>query len=108
MTWVAKTIRRMTFRKELEVWERKVANCEVKLQALWSIAKSLMKRDCPKAQTAVHGPLGITYRSNEKANVIAACLENQFTSHNLWDENQERAVESRVQVQVLLTSVDDT
>jgi hypothetical protein len=34
-----------------------------------------MKRDEPKAPTAVHGPSGITYQPNEKANVIADCLE---------------------------------
>jgi hypothetical protein len=40
-----------------------------------------MKRDGLKAPTAVHGPLGITYHPNEKANAIADCLENKFTSH---------------------------
>jgi hypothetical protein len=49
-----------------------------------------MQRDEPKAPTAVHGPLGIIYHPNEKANVIADCLENQFTSHDLCDENHER------------------
>jgi hypothetical protein len=38
--------------------------------------------------------------------VIADCLENQFTSHDLCDENHKRQVEGRVQV--LFTSVDDT
>jgi hypothetical protein len=44
----------MTRRKGL------VGNCEVTPQALCPIAKSLMKRDGPKAPTALHGPLGIT------------------------------------------------
>jgi hypothetical protein len=65
-----------------------------------------MKRDEPKAPTAVHGPLGITYHPNEKANAIADCLANQFTSHDLCDENHERRVKTRVQA--LLASVDDT
>jgi hypothetical protein len=34
-----------------------------------------MKRDGPRAPTAVHGPLRITYHPNEKANVTADCLE---------------------------------
>jgi hypothetical protein len=38
--------------------------------------------------------------------VTADCLENQFTSHDLCDENHERRVETRVQA--LLASVDDT
>jgi hypothetical protein len=52
-----------------------------------------MKRDGWKAPTAVHGPLGITHHPNGNANAI--CLENQFTSHDLCDENHEREVESR-------------
>jgi hypothetical protein len=65
-----------------------------------------MKRDGPKAPTAVHGPLGITYHLNEKTNVIVDCLENQFTSHNLCDENHELQVERRVKS--LLASVNDS
>jgi hypothetical protein len=57
----------MTRRKALERWETKVGNCKVTPQALWPIAKSLMTRDEPKAPTAIHGPLGITYQPNEKA-----------------------------------------
>jgi hypothetical protein len=48
-----------------------------------------MKRDGPNASTAVHGPLRITDHPNKKANMIADCLENQFTSHDLCDENRE-------------------
>jgi hypothetical protein len=65
-----------------------------------------MKRDGQKAPTVVVKPLGITYHPNEKANVIANCLENRFTSHDLCDENHERRVETRVQA--LLASVDNT
>jgi hypothetical protein len=56
-----------------------------------------MKGDGPKAPTAIHGPLGISYQPHEKANVIADCLENQFTSHDMCDENRERQVETTVQ-----------
>jgi hypothetical protein len=56
-----------------------------------------MKRNEPKAPTAIYDPLGITYQPNEKANVIADCLENQFTFHDLGDENHERQVETAVQ-----------
>jgi hypothetical protein len=65
-----------------------------------------MKMDEPKAPTAVHGPLGITYHSNEKANMTADCLENQFKSHDLCDENHERHVETTFQA--LLASADGT
>jgi hypothetical protein len=49
LTWVSKTIKRMTRRKALERWESNVGNCEVTPQALWHIAKSLVKRVGPKA-----------------------------------------------------------
>jgi hypothetical protein len=48
---------------------------------------------------------GTLYHLNEKANVIADCLENHFTSHDLCDEH-EQEVETRVQA--LLASVDDS
>jgi hypothetical protein len=91
----------MTHRKALEWWETKVGNCEVTPQGLWPIAKSLIKRDGPKAPTAVHGPLGI-----ERANVITDCSENQFTSHDLCDENHGRQVETTVQA--VFAPVDGT
>jgi hypothetical protein len=65
-----------------------------------------MKRDGRKAPTAVHGPLGITYHLNEKANAIADYSENRFTSHDPCDENHEGQVDTRDQA--LLASVDDT
>jgi hypothetical protein len=92
----------MTHRKALEWWETKVGKCEVTPQALWPIAKSHTERDGPNAPAAVHGPLGITYQPNEKANTIADCLQNQFTSHDLCDEKHE------TRVQALLAPVDDT
>jgi hypothetical protein len=82
----------MTHRKAFEWWETKVGNCEVTPQALWPIVKSFMKKDGPKAPTTLFGPLGIRYHPNEKANMIVDCLENQFTSHDLCDENHERQV----------------
>jgi hypothetical protein len=106
LNWVAKTIERMTRIKALERWEKKVGNCDVTPQDVWPIEKSLMKRDGPKEPAAIHGPLGITYHPNEKANMIADCLENQFTSHDLCDENHEREVGTTVQT--LLASEDGT
>jgi hypothetical protein len=65
-----------------------------------------MKRDGPKAPTALHGPSGITYHPNKNAKVNADCLENQFTSHDLCDENHEPQVETTIQA--LLKSVGRT
>jgi hypothetical protein len=86
--------------------ETKVGNYEVTPETLWPIAKSLMNSGGPKAPTAVHGPLGIIYHLDEKANVTVDCLENQFTSHDPSDENHERRLETRAQI--LFAFVDDT
>jgi hypothetical protein len=83
---VAKTVRQMTSWKALERWEAEVGHCEVTPQALWPIAKSLVKRVGPKAPTTIHGPLGMTYHPNEKASMVVDCSENQFTSHDLWQK----------------------
>jgi hypothetical protein len=63
-----------------------------------------MKRDLPKAPDAVQGPLRIS--SNVKNNLNADCSEKQFRSNDIFDENHERWVETRVQV--LFASVDNT
>jgi hypothetical protein len=73
---------------------------------MWPIAKSLKKTDGLKPPTARHAPLRITYYPNKKANTIVNCSENQFTSHDLCDENHEQWVRARVQA--LLASASDT
>jgi hypothetical protein len=64
-----------------------------------------MKRDEAKKPTAIHGPFGLTFHPLEKASAIADCLENQFTLHDLCDENYKHRVEARVQT--LLETVED-
>jgi hypothetical protein len=95
----------MTHIKALERWETKISKTEVTPQTIWPIAKSLLKRDGPRAPTAIHDPSGLKCYLFEKANAIADCLENQFTLHDLCDENHERWVEARVQN--LLKAVDN-
>jgi hypothetical protein len=74
VNWVTKSIRQMIRKKALEWWETKVGNSEVTPQAIWSIAKFLIKRDGPKAPTAIHGPSGLKFHPSEKINAIADCL----------------------------------
>jgi hypothetical protein len=95
----------MTQKKALEWWETKTSNCEVTPQGIWPIAKSLLKRDGPRAHTATHVPLGRKFLLLEKAIAIADCLENQFTPHDSCDENHERWGEARVEA--LLEDVDN-
>jgi hypothetical protein len=76
----------MTRTKALERWETKISNTELTLQAISPIAKSLLKRDGPRAPTAIHGPSGLKFHPYKKANAIADCLENQFTHHDLCDK----------------------
>jgi hypothetical protein len=80
----------------LEQWEMKLGNCEVTPQAIRPIAKSLIKRNEPKAQTAVHCNLGLKFHPLEYAKATADCLENQFTPHALCDDNHEWRVGARV------------
>jgi hypothetical protein len=80
----------------LEWWETKIGSSEVTLQAIWSFAKSLLKRDGQRALTAVHGSSGLKFHSSEIANAIADCLEIKFSPHDLCDENHEQRVEAAV------------
>jgi hypothetical protein len=93
----------MTRKMALERWETKLANTEL-TPATWPIAKSLTNRDGPRAPTAIQGILGLTYHPADKTNAIADCLEDQFTPHDLCEENHERQVEARVHT--LLEAVD--
>jgi hypothetical protein len=61
----------MTRKKTLEQWQTKVSNAEVTPQAIWPIAKSILKRDGPRAPTAIHSASGLKYHPFEKANAIA-------------------------------------
>jgi hypothetical protein len=91
-------------KKTLGQWETKLANTELTPQAIWPIAKSLNNRDGPRAPTAIHGLLGLKDHPEDKANANADCLANQFTPHDLCDENHELRVEAKVQA--LLEAVD--
>jgi hypothetical protein len=102
---VSKAIRRMTGKRHLN-GGKNVINTEFTPQPMWPIAKSLRKRDVPRASTAFYGVSGLKYHSPEKANAIADCLEIQFTPNNLCDENHEWWVEAKVQV--LLETIDNS
>jgi hypothetical protein len=65
-----------------------------------------MKRDGPRALTAINGSIGPKFHPSEKANTIAYCLENQFAPYGLCDYNHKRRVEARVQA--LLETVDNS
>jgi hypothetical protein len=88
----------MTRNNALERCETKLSNTEVTPQAIWPIAKSLLKRDGLRAPTAIHGASGLKFHPSEKDNASADCLEIQFTTHDLCDENHERRVVARVDV----------
>jgi hypothetical protein len=97
INWVSKVIRCITRKRALERRETKVANTEWTLQAIWAIAKSLANKDCPRAPTVIHGPLGPKCKPVNKCNAIADCLKNQFTPYKLLYENRERQEEAKVQ-----------
>jgi hypothetical protein len=95
----------MTWKKALERWESKTRNAEITPQAIGPITKSVIKRDGPRAPTAIHGASGLKFHPSDKANAIADRLEIQFTPHDLCDDNHEWRVEARVQT--LLETVDN-
>jgi hypothetical protein len=96
----------VTRKQALERWETRISNTEVTPQAIRPIAKSFLKRDGPRAPTAIHGASGLKFHPFEKANAIADCLEIHFRPHDLCDENHERRVEARVDA--LLEPIDDS
>jgi len=80
LNWVTKTIRRMTRRKVTERWGGGgESHYEVTPHAVWSLGISLMKRNRPKAPTAIHSPLGLKFLPLEKANATADYREDEFT-----------------------------
>jgi hypothetical protein len=81
VNWTTRNVRRMVRKQALEGWETKLANCEITLQAICPIWKSLIKRGGPKAPSTIHGPLGPIFYPINKANKIADCLNNQFRAH---------------------------
>jgi hypothetical protein len=94
----------MTRRKAFKRWEIKISNCGVTPHAIWPLAKFLMKRDGPEASTSLHVPSGLKFLQLTKTNTIASSLENQFTPHDICDENHEQRVYARVHA--LLEVVD--
>jgi hypothetical protein len=68
-----------------------LAHCEIPPKERWTKGTN-----CPS---------GLKFHPSEKANAIANCLENQFTHHDLCDENHERRVEASVLT--LLEAVDN-
>jgi hypothetical protein len=101
---VTQNIRRMVRKRALERWETELANFGVTPQAIWPIAKSLSKSCGPNTTSAIHHPLGPIFYPNDKANIIADCLENQFRMHDLCDCDHRRHVEA--QVEALLATIN--
>jgi hypothetical protein len=53
----------------------------------------------------MHGSLGPILRLIDESNIIADCLEHQFTPHDFSDYDHKRQVEARVQA--LVATVDE-
>jgi hypothetical protein len=66
VNWVTKSIRRMTHKEALELWETTIGNNEVTPQVISPIVKSLPKRDGPRAPTAIHGLSGLNFINPRK------------------------------------------
>jgi hypothetical protein len=55
-----------------------------------------MRMDNPKAPIAIHCCLGLKFLSLGKPNLIANCLENQFSPHDMCEGNHERLVVAHI------------
>jgi hypothetical protein len=86
----------MTRKGALKRWEANIANTENISQAIKHIVKSLIDRVGQRAPTALQGFSGLKFHPLEKANAFKDCSENQFTPHDLCDENHELRVEARL------------
>jgi hypothetical protein len=64
---------------------------------MWHIAKSLLKRDGPRAPTAIHGSSGLKFIHPRKPMQLPTDWKIKFSPHDLCDENHERRVEAAVQ-----------
>jgi hypothetical protein len=80
--------------KVLERCETNFGNCKVTPQAIWPIPKSLSKMGGPKAPSAIHGLLGPTFYSIDKANIISGCFGTQFRAHDFCECDLRRHVEA--------------
>jgi hypothetical protein len=89
----------------IERCETKLSNAEITPHAVWPLVKSLKRGDKPKAPSAIHSPRGPKFIPLEKANVIAVCLENQFSPRDLCEEHHEQLVVARIQA--LFEAVDN-
>jgi hypothetical protein len=56
----------MIRKNAFERGEAKLSSAEVTPQAIWPIAKSLLKRDGPSAPTAIHGASGLKIHPSDK------------------------------------------
>jgi hypothetical protein len=72
--------------------------------AIRLLVKFLKRGNKSKAPSAIPSPTGLKFLPFEKANVIADCLENQLSSHDLCDERHEQLVVTRTQA--LFEAVD--
>jgi hypothetical protein len=70
------------------------------------LAETFIKRDGSKAPTAIHDLFALKYQPLAKVTTTADFLENQFTLHDVCDENHKQKVEARVKA--LLETTDDT
>jgi hypothetical protein len=70
------------------------------------MAKSLTKRGGPKAASAGQSLLGPIFYPVDKVNVIAVCLGNQYTAHDLCFSDRRQQVEAKVEALLAVVEED--
>jgi hypothetical protein len=86
----------MTGKKALERWKAKIDITEITPRAIWTYAKSLLKRDGPRTLTDIHGPQALNFIRPRKPTKLLTAWKIS-SHHDLCDKNHKRRVEARVQ-----------
>jgi hypothetical protein len=81
----------------VERQKSKLKNPGVASHTVWPLKKSLTRRDKPKTPTVIHSPSGLRFLPLGKANVSTNILVNNFSPHDLCEENHERLGVARIQ-----------
>lgn len=80
-------------RIDAQNWNEKLLQLDEQNREFWLLAKSLAKKDTSKPARPIHGPQGLVYTPEDKAEVFANHLEDQFTVNpEPYDEQHIRTV----------------
>lgn len=81
-----------TYREEK--WDDKVKSLNTADGSLWRMSKALKHK--PTIITPISGPQGVAYSSQDKAEVFATSLEEQFKIHTFENDESDKELEQEI------------